>query len=213
MRNTLTKLLKELSCLYEQSEIKQYCINHGLQWHYALVTTKMIKDEPLIVGFNWGAAKGVDYKPQTTIEYGGFNDEDTGSLNRIKPFCSQYCGEEFLDSASQTNYCLFRSHKAEEIQHSDIKLCEPIFESLIYTLRPSVLLSFSSKLRDYLISKNKIADLQKKTIEFQSGERKVMYTTAKGNLGETPILFLPHPMYQMTSSARQEAWDFCFQGN
>lgn len=213
MREKLTELLEELGRAYEQSDIKKFCIKNKYQWHYSLATTKMIKDKPLIIGFNWGAAKGVSYEPQSTIEDTGFGDEETGTLVRIKPFCRQYYDDEFLESASQTNYCLFRSRNEGEITSHDIELCEPIFERIISTLRPSEMLSFSSKLRDYLVSGNKISDLQKKTIEFQRGARKVRYTAVKGRLGGIPILCLPHPNYPMRSNARQVAWEFCCRGN
>ena len=212
MREALNELLEKLDLAYEQSDIKNYCIKHGHQWYYSLVISEMIKNNPLIVGFNWGAKMGNSYEAQTEIEKKGFKDVDTGSLARIAPLCHQYFDDSFLESASQTNYCLFRSYKEYQITRHDIELCEPIFNELITALQPSILLSFSSKLRDYLLLNHKISDLQLKNIEFLSGSRKVIYIATKGRLGEAPILCLPHPMYQMKSDARQAAWEFCCLG-
>lgn len=209
MKEALIDLLDDLDHAYDQSDIKQACIANGHEWSYSLVTTKLIPNQPLIVGFNWGAAAGESYSPQSAIEYKGFDDGDTGSLVRIKPFCRQYFREDFLESASQSNYCLFRSHKQGEITRKDIELCEPIFQRLVAVLQPSLMLCLSSKLRDYLLSTKRIGDMQQKRINFPMGPQNVGYTAIKGRMGAVPFLSLPHPNYAMTKEARQSAWEFC----
>ncbi len=110
MKSILDSLLAELGPVYEQSDIRHYCLSHGHEWHYSLITTTMRKGGPLILGFNWGASQGEQYSPQAAIEPTVFKGSDVGSLARIFPYCEKYFGKDFLDNTSQSNYCFFRSH-------------------------------------------------------------------------------------------------------
>lgn len=210
MKTILAGLLTELRQAYEKSDIRQYCLENGHhEWYYSLITTTMVPGGPLILGFNWGASGG-EHGPEISIEKSDFSREDVGSLSRIFPYCEKYFDRDFLSNASQSNYCFFRSEKESQITNEDIELCRPIFEKLIDAIKPSSILCFSSKLRDYLLKNDKILSPDKKIISFKRGSYDVRYEAIKATLiSGIDIKFLPHPNYPMKRAARIEAWEFC----
>lgn len=214
MKTTLLRLLADLEIAHEKSDIKKYCLKYGHEWHYSLVTTTLESGGPLILGFNWGASQDEKYLPQTSINSSKLTSQDTGSFSRIIPYCEKYFGSDFLAKASQSNYCFFRSKSESQISDRDIQLCEPVFEKLIDVIEPSSILCFSSKLRDYLTSKNRIHSSTSKTIPFKRGSSNVEYEAIKAKLSSgQEIKFLPHPNYPMKGHARSDAWEFCCGNN
>ena len=210
MEVILADLLTELGHAYEKSDIRQYCLEKSLEWHYSLITTTMVPGGPLILGFNWGASQGEKYQPQSSVNKSDFYKEDVGSLSRIFPYCQKYFGDNFLSKTSQSNYCFFRSKTESQITLKDIGLCEPVFEKLIDVIQPSTILCFSSKLRDYLLSNNRIGSSESKSISYKKGLAGVTYKTIRATLTSgTKIKFLPHPNYPIKKEARAEAWEFC----
>lgn len=210
MKNALDGLLTELGQAYELSDIKQICMDEKHEWHYSLLTTTMEKNGPLVIGFNWGVSLTERYPPQLAIEKSVFDAGDVGSLSRIFPYCEKYFGSEFLSKTSQSNYCFFRSKTEKQISPKDIALCEPIFEKLIAILKPSIILCFSSQLRDYLFANEKVASSLSKDIQLQRGATACTYKAIRATLKSgIEIKCLPHPNYPMKSRARAEAWEFC----
>ena len=210
METALNQLLLELGQVYERSPIKQYCLQNGYEWYYSLVTTAMEKGYPLILGFNWGASQNGKYSAQSLITQLKFKDQDLGSLSRIFPYCKEYLGCDFLDKASQSNYCFFRSNKENQITPEDVELCKHIFEKLIDVVQPSSILCFSAKLRDYLIENKRLSNCQIEVIEYKRGSVNMTYLAMKAILNSgVEIKFLPHPNYPITNVARSEAWEFC----
>lgn len=210
MKETLDELLIEVGIAYEQSDIRKLCLEEGYEWHYSLITTSMKPNKPLVLGFNWGASDGEKYEPQFLVNKSDFSKEDVGSLARIFPYCEKYFGNDFLSDLSQSNYCFFRSYKEHQVSDKDIQLCEPILSRLIDAISPSLILCFSSKLRDYLIANSKLSSTTSKVITYKRGTSTVSYAAIKGVLApQTEIKFLPHPNYPMKGEARSEAWEFC----
>jgi hypothetical protein len=206
----LSELLNELNNIYTKSDISKYCLGNGHKWSYSLVTSTLEKNGPLVIGFNWGASKGEEYEPQTEIKKANFLTEDVGSLSRIYPFCRKHFGDDFISKITQSNYCFFRSHNESQISSKDIELCEPIFEKLISIIEPSIILCFSSKLRNSLLRNGKIQSLEKLEIEYYRGSFKMTYCAIKATLNSgIKINFLPHPNYPIKGEARIKAWDFC----
>ena len=206
----LDNLLADLEKAYEQSDISKYCIEQGHEWFYSLVTTSMKTGGPLVLGFNWGASQNEKYKPQTAIEITNFRYEDIGSLSRIFPYCKKYFGHDFISTITQSNYCFFRSKNEAQISLRDIELCEPIFLNLIDAIKPSSILCFSSKLRDFMFNNDRIASKHSKDIKFLRGNSMITYKAIKATLRSgVEIRFLPHPNYPMKLEARNEAWEFC----
>lgn len=68
------KLLDKVENAFRQSDIKVYCDVNNLKWFYAICSTSITIGAPLIVGFNWGAANGKDYEPQTSLPQERFID-------------------------------------------------------------------------------------------------------------------------------------------
>jgi hypothetical protein len=210
MEVKLNALLGKLNQIYDDSEIKQTCIKENQKWGYSLVTTPMEQSEPLILGFNWGAAKGQIYPNQTAIKKTNFLDEDVGSLKRIIPFIRQHLGEDYLTKASQSNYCFFRSSTEDQINETDIKRCSGVFAELIEILAPSSIICLSAKLRKHLIDTNQVCDQQEKIIKFRRGSSEIEFVAVRGKLASgVDIKFLPHPNYPMKRDARSVAWQFC----
>lgn len=210
MESEFNALLDDLAYAYDKSDIKKYCEKNDHDWNYSLVTSTLEKEGPLVVGFNWGAAKKDRYKPQSFVEKSNFETVDVGSISRIYSYCRMYFGNEFLSKVSQTNYCFFRSHKESEISVRDVNLCEPIFDKLVELIEPSVVLCLSSKLRDYLLSSGRLGSIQSKDIKFMHGDSERTLTTIKAEFPSgANICFLPHPNYPLHKHVRDAAWEFC----
>jgi ribonuclease R len=213
IQDDLKQLLAALDNAYSRSDIKQYCQEHGKKWNYSLITSTLQKGGPLILGFNWGAAQDKSYDPQTEIKATNLEEEDLGSFKRIISNCNEYLGEGFLNKASQSNFCFFRSSKQSEISENDLELCYPIFNKLLEVIQPSVILCFSSKLRDYLLNTKEVSNTSFDDISFTRGKNKICYRVFKGKIGpKVDIYFLPHPNYPMKQDGRNKAWKFCFNG-
>jgi len=211
MKDELNQLLDDLKTAYDVSDIKHYCEEHNKGWFYSLVTTTMEKGGPMVIGFNWGAAKEVTYDPQLEVVKSDFLEEEVGSLSRIFPFCKQYFGDDFLSRITQTNYCFFRSHEEKQITPKDVELCEPILKRLIEIVQPSSILCFSSQLRNRLLKDNKLNSVSSTPIKFKRGKQDIIYDVYKARVdGEIDIYFLPHPNYPMKAEARAAAWASCF---
>jgi len=207
----LATLLVQLDIAFGRSEIKKYAERNRQQWYYSLVTGRIQRNQPLLVGFNWGAANQITYERQSTIIPSSLVDEDLGSLRRIIPYCINYIAPRFLECASQTNLCFFRSRNEKEISAIDIELCKPIFNSLIEVLEPSQMLCFSSTLRNYLVTSGLLNDLLSETIAYRVGAQKRSYRVVKGTVcNGVKIAFLPHPNSRLTKRGRDRAWEFCF---
>lgn len=216
MRELLNQLLGEISKAYSKSDIRKYCEDHGREWHYALGTSSMEIQRPLILGFNWGAANGGKYQhePQQEVSAPNFTQGEVGSLSRIIPYCEKYFGSDFTATASQSNFCFFRSHKESQITKRDVELCKPIFDELLSILKPSIILSFSSQLRNYLLQEGKAIVKSQEQIHFSRGGRSITYTALVGKIDTgSYIRFLPHPSYPISREARDRAWSFCCDEN
>lgn len=168
------------------------------------------KKWPTCYRIQLGSLKGRRIRTSNRNKKANFLTEDVGSLSRIYPFCRKHFGDDFISKITQSNYCFFRSHNESQISSKDIELCEPILEKLISIIEPSIILCFSSKLRDSLLRSSKIQSLEKLEIEYYRGSFKMTYCAIKATLNSgVKINFLPHPNYPIKGEARIKAWDFC----
>ncbi|PCI95501.1 MAG: hypothetical protein COB15_12135 [Flavobacteriales bacterium] len=214
MEKEIQKLFNLTKEAFEVSDIKKTANKISEEWNYSLTSTKISKRNNVIVGFNWGAESGAEYKPQVKIPKESFGDmyrnNELGSFQRIYEPLKGFFPNEDIENCVQTNFCMFRSKSDGQISDSDLKLSTPIFNKLIEVLEPIRLISFSSRLRDYCIENNLCSDI--KTVNIPSNKRSV--NVAKGDLKlgivEVPIYFLPHPNAKFTSESRRKAWGFCF---
>ena len=138
------------------------------------------------------------------------NDGDLGSFARVPAYFKRHFPSLPINKISQTNYCFFRSKDERQISADDLKRCRPLFAELLSVMEPSLVLSFSSRLRDYLLRSDQVRNSETVSVQQQVGKRTVTCTAVAGMLeGGTPVAFLPHPNYPMQRSVRKKLWDFC----
>jgi ArsR family metal-binding transcriptional regulator len=132
-----------------------------------------------------------------------------GSLKRTFPFLHKHF--EIIPEV-QINYCFFRSERENQISAKDLTLSGEIFDSLIYYLEPSMLISFSKNLNDYLSTSKKL--IHKDTIDIRSGNKTFSVTKGKVKINENEVdyYYLPHPNCPIKGEARSKAWEYCFAG-
>ena len=205
-------LLKKTKDAYHKSDVFK---NHGHNnWGYSVTATSFKKNAKVIVGFNWGVdnkwiEQGNSYGPQVEYPLKNFVSlyDELGSFKRT--ITSFYNYLEDIPEV-QINYCFFRSEEESQISAADIDLCSKLFDELIEYLEPSMLISFSKSLSNYLDQKGKLID--KNILEIKSGNK--IFTAMKGKVKisnkEISFFNLPHPNYPITSDARLAAWVFCF---
>jgi len=207
----LHELLNKIKQSYLHSDIRK--VNPSLS--YSISSTRLTKNAPLIVGFNWGSGEEKYYSPQNEIPKNSFfeiSPSDLGSMVRIIPYLKKYLSKKELEEIGQTNFCFFRSYKEFQISKYDLDLCSEIFIDLLKIVKPSFILSFTSKLRDFMLNKSMLIDIQEKSFPFRRGTIVSHYRTIKARLKATGsiIYFLPHQNYRLPSDLRNDCWDFCF---
>lgn len=202
------QLLKETKTVFRSSDVRK---QYGKGWGYSVLATSLFKGRPLIVGFNWGAAKGTTYEKQSAYPLRMFqsNYNDLGSLKRTVRFFEEYYPDAL--HGMQSNYCFFRSENESQISQADLDSCRDLFFRLVEYAEPSSIVTFSSKLRDYLLGCKLIDDARSKEVD--SKGRK--FTAIKGRMRmgtkkDIPFFYLPHPMAKVSGDARKRLWEFCF---
>lgn len=207
------KLLSETETVFRKSEV--FANYNKENWGYSITATRLEKNKPVIVGFNWGA--GNNWKNENKIEtiqkdypfssFSGLYDE-LGSFARVVNLFNKYLPE--ANNGVQTNFCFFRSQHEHQISDNDKKLCSPLFEELINYLEPSMLITFSSSLNDFFEKNGKIIEKQILKIHSKNNEVKAIKGTILINDRQIEYYNLPHPNYPITTEARLKAWEHCF---
>ena len=206
------ELLYETKQAYLLSDVYQNYKDK--EWYYSVTATKLSKNKPLIVGFNWGAKKNYKYTPQCEYPFTIFEGlyDDLGSLNRTIPFFHEYFQKAL--TGMQTNYCFFRSQKEKQISYRDLELCKPLFDKYLDYVDPSIIISFSSILRDYFNNNNLITNKKTLPIKYLKGQTEIIkgnYKTRSGKIIE--FVYIPHPNARVSNEDRIKAWEFCFNNN
>lgn len=214
MNKQIEDLYRKAKEAFDQSEIKSYALKNGYEWHYSLMSTKISIGAPLILGYNYGAAEGVKYKAQSQIPSKSFGDvmkkNDLGSFSKVYNSLIDYCPDEDVHNFMMSNFCYFRSKSEGQISGKDLDACMQIFEQLIQEVRPSKILGFSAKLRNYIKANKLYTKLEEHKI--QSNKRTLLVSKGKMNIADSniPFFMLPHPNSHFTGEARAEAWSYCF---
>ncbi len=206
------KLLYETKQAYLLSDV--YNNFRDKEWYYSVTATKLSKNKPLIVGFNWGAEQGFKYSPQCEYPFTVFEGlyEELGSLNRTIPFFHEYYTKAL--TGMQTNFCFFRSHEEGQISQKDLELCKPLFDKYLDYVNPSIIISFSSKLRNYFNDNNLIMHKKTLPIKYLKGQTEIIkgkYKTKSGKFID--FVYIPHPNSRVSNEDRIKAWEFCFKDN
>jgi len=214
-------LLKDTDAAFNQSDIKEYAQQNNFSWAYSVSATKIVPNNILILGFNWGAEHGYEYSPQRELPKCSFMElkqEDFGSLKRILPYLRKYIPEDKVINIGQSNYCFFRSRKESQISGNDLGLSKPLFMKFVSLAQPSTLIILSGSLREYLLNHYPCSDLSTSSPYcFSRGGWEYQYQTLKGRVmigtNDVPFYSLPHPNYPIPSRMRDASWQFCFKRN
>jgi hypothetical protein len=199
--NRYLKLIKKE---YEQSDIKLY------NWHYSLSSTPLYLNAVVLCGFNWGVNE--PHSPQDqcpTIEF--MENDDLGSLSRIKGYLKKYLDEKLTKKIVQINLCFFRSKRQADISTKDFNANKEIFISLVKELQPSLFIALSSKIYDVL--KPNLQFEYIKTIKSRNKKIQVIKASFNADFGKGNFVYLPHPNYPLTTEARNEAWQYALIDN
>ncbi len=218
MKDELEKLLNELSCAYEKSDIKnnKYCIENKRKWGFELIQSALLENKPMIIGFNWGVDKtwkkyinGDEYNNQLSIQKRSILKIEMGSLQRSVNMCKKHFPSIDFTDGSHSNFCFFRSEMENQISYHDIDLCKGIFLRMLEIVNPSVVFIFSSKARKYMLENKLIQNVKEKKI-YGKHKRSNSFTVARGCLSNgANAFFLPHPNSRISKEIRNEAWKFC----
>jgi len=200
--------------LAKTKEAYNHCDIRGKQWGFSVSATRIMKNKPLIIGFNWGVdsiQRGGKCEIQKEYPDKCFEDnyKELGSLKRVIPYFKNYYPDAL--SGMQTNFCFFRSEKEDQVSEGDLKLSSELFDKYLDYSDPSIIISFSKKLSEYLERKGKLKHIQKE--EIKSGKKIIQPIRAKfqhTNNNLVPFISLPHPNYPLLREARDKAWEFCF---
>lgn len=202
-------LLIETEQAYSNSNI--YRTDLVKKGQYSVLATSIFKGSPLILGFNWGAAKALTYSKQTEYPFRMFSSSpyDLGSLKRTLPYFEKYYPEAL--HGMQSNYCFFRSEKENQITANDLKLSQKLINQLISYSQPSSIISFSSKLRDYFLANHFIDNVKTTKLDYKDRNVIAIQGTFNQIIGkEIQFYYLPHPMAQISNEIRKQLWEFCF---
>jgi hypothetical protein len=218
--NEFKQLLSMTERAFNKSNINSFACNRDFQWNYSICGTKIEKNHVLLLGFNWGVGNDnkFPFQKQTWDKYMNLETFDVlltkpnelGSLKRLEKYLLKYKPELNLKNIGYSNFCYFRSKNEYQINGSDIETCRPIFIKFLEITQPSMIISLSSKLRDYLLTNSNFKQNDAKEITFQFNKRKIVITIIYGQYENIPIFFLPHPNYPIPRAVRNEAWEFCF---
>ncbi len=138
--------------------------------------------------------------------------DELGSLKKTIPFFHDYYTKALF--GMQTNFCFFRSYEEKQISHKDLELCKPLFDEYVDYVNPSIIIAFSSKLRDYFNDNNLITNKKNLYIKYLKGETEVIkgkYKTKSERIVD--FVYIPHPNARVSKEDRIKAWEFCFRDN
>lgn len=210
-KSTIADLLEKIEIEYRKSDIA--LTDPGK--YYSLSSTRLIQNAPLLLGFNWGSSGG--HSPQTIANFpkNSFLDllntpGELGSFARVGSFLEAYLPDVPLDKYVQSNFCFFRSKKDGDISPNDLLATTPIFIDFLKHLEPSSIISFSSRLYEYLSGTDMLINVNEKHFPSRNRNAWSRKGTLKYDESQVSLYFLPHPNYPITGDARKACWEFCF---
>lgn len=208
------KIGHNLELAFQQAPVRTLAKELNTEWNFAVAATALREGESMIIGFNWGADKGVKYPPLHTAPEVSFNDaykkKMLGSMQGVFLPLKHAIGQDRIQHMLYSNYCLFRSKSEDLISEEDLALSTPVFHQLLQLQQPKAIYAFSKRLHARFIQLGLAEEMQTK--EFPSHKRSLLVSKGilvSGSL-RIPIYFLPHPDAKYTSVARKSAWDFIF---
>jgi hypothetical protein len=213
-REEFENIAKRTHEFFNNSYIKKEAETKGYKWFYSISATKIVKNNPLIIGLNWGAKSGDDYSEQkempTDIFFDLYNNKSLGSFQRIWKYVEEYL-PEYKENIGMSNYFFLRSKDESQIlkdleQWNESK----IFDDFLYSAQPTHLICFGKSVKNYFLERNLVSDIIKTDIIYNS--KKFKHTAVKGKYTSlnVDVNFLPHPNSQFSLDALKNIWEFHF---
>jgi ribonuclease R len=202
---SIEQLFDKTALIFEQSEIKKFAKESGLEWYFNISETAEVKESLLILNFNPKAEANKIYLEQTHLPE---TTLDLKKWQKSKPLLEKYFGTFPLESIVDSYFCSFRSAEESQLSESDLDLCLPLFKDWLKELSPRQIISFSKELEDYFNRKELLSDIVR--LEIEIGKRKIQATkaTIKNGRKKVTIAFLPDKEVTMSRENRERLWEF-----
>jgi ribonuclease R len=192
------------NALLAQSNVKG--LAGDATWGVQLTETFLQRNQSYILDFNPTAAKKQSYTSQTSLPADNVAWQSSPAFQMSAPLFEEYFPEQELAKISQMYACPLRSENEEQITPEDFEQGFPAFMALLAERQPRRLVSYSNLLRDYLMNKKLIVELQQERVD--SGKRQFLVARGFIKVGDqlTPIAFLPSLKVKIDAEARRLAW-------
>jgi ribonuclease R len=192
------------NALLAKSNVKGLAVD--ATWGIQITETFLQRNQAYILDFNPTAAKKQSYTSQTSLPADNVAWQSSPAFQMSAPLFEEYFPEQELAKISQMYACPLRSENEEQITPEDFEQGFPAFMALLAERQPRRLVSYSNLLRDYLMNKKLIVELQQERVD--SGKRQFLVARGFIKVGDqlTPIAFLPSLKVKIDAEARRLAW-------
>ena len=166
-------------------------------WNSALCETPITKNQGLFFGLNWG---GDDIGQQTGYP-AKYRKRTWQFVSHSRKYFRKYFNKE-IEELNYSNFCFFRTPKANLLVNDDWKLTYPLFKEYIDFINPPWSLMLGKS--DYVLSSH--VTIKETFSVWDSNNNK----TVNGYYGilfkKYPFGAVPHPQARVSSEARNEIW-------
>lgn len=187
---------------FDKSVIKKRQREENEFWYFSICATPIQPGRPLLMGLNWGAIKGVKFKPQTTMP-DGKDIVEYKFVKQAKPYFEKYMETEDPTTLNYSNLCFFRTPDLSYLAPEDWDLSISLFEDYVDYIKPSFILMLGSSGMNTLRNHKLISE----EIVISSNEQGKAAYGYRGKLFEKYSFYcLPHPRSQIYSGQRNDLW-------
>jgi len=191
------ELLAETGRCFKKTDVYKKQQAKNSQWNYSVCGTPILKNEPIFFGINWGGS-GVGRQKADT-QWDDITAYPFIKRNRI--FLENGLKLNFSDiNFNYTNFCFFRSPKADDLSAKDYDCSIPLFKKYVTYINPPWLLAIGNT------SFNKLRQYQSldKIVQYQNQTGKVNGFSAK--LWDLDVYTVPHPNARLSNTERNAIW-------
>jgi len=193
-----SELLVETDKQYTKSPIYQKQLSHSKRWYYAICATPISKGKGILFGINWGGSD--NFHPQTVMP-SGQEVTEYHFIKQSRQFLEKQWGLDFKSiNFNYTNFCFFRTPKAEYLSLDDYLLSLPLFEKYVHYINPPWLLSIGGINIKMLNTFGLLKNIQ---LHFDNENKFRGYSA---QLWVYDIFSVPHPNAHLTTEARHTIW-------
>lgn len=194
--------------LYELSHTKILAESFDAQWGYTYSDSKLYKQQTYILDYNPIGKKNINYD---------FLHEHTEDIQVWKNSAAyqhsiqnfeDYLPEQDIEKVGHFYMCPYRTESEDQLDIADFEQTWPLSINILKKLQPTRIISYSNHLRDYMLEKKLIVQMQQETVE--AGKRKFVVIRGYFKLGEEliPIAFLPSVKVKIDKVTRALAWSW-----